>query len=465
MITAMKRRFRHARRIIGYSALVLLILFAVLVGLLNQALPWVEKHPEQIRVWLSERIGESVNFSSAQGQWTRRGPVFTLRDLHVGEGDQTLKVGHANLLIAIYSGLLPGEPLTELKINQLSLQLIQTEDRRWSLKGLPGQTDPNIDPLEKLEGFGELQIEQAALGIRAPLYQLNVDIPRVDLRLRVSNKRLNIGVSAWASTKGAPMSAVLDLSREHYDGTVWVGGENIDMKDWSPLLKATGIRLKSGIGEANVWATLKSQRVTSLQVEADLEKIQIVSSNLVTLENTRAISADAVFDRLEVSAKWAEHKDGWQFTAPKLRFHRNKKVASLDGLMIAGGKKIILRAPQIDLQPAFTLLSLTDQLPKNLRQWLVQATPTARLSHVNLEGSRHGPWKGSVIIHDLNIEPVGSNPGLHGLNGRLQMDGQGGVFDIENKPFKFLWPAGFRQNLDLALNGSMASSRSSASPT
>jgi len=456
MVTAMKRRMRHARRIIGYSALVLLILLAVLVGLLNQALPWVEKHPEQIRTWLSERIGESVNFSSARGQWTRRGPVFTLSDLRVGDGDQTLKVGHANLLIAIYSGLLPGEPLTELKVNQLSLELIQTEDRRWTLKGLPGQTDPNIDPLEKLEGFGELQIEQAALGIRAPRYQLNVDIPRVDLRLRVSNKRLNVGVSAWASTKGAPMSAVFDLSRENYDGTVWVGGENIDMKDWSPLLKATGIRLNSGLGEANAWATLENQRVTSLQTEADLKNIQIVSSNLVTLENTKAISPDAIFDRLEVSAKWAEHKDGWQFTAPKLRFHRNKKVASLDGLVMAGGKKIILRAPQIDLQPAFTLLSLTDQLPKELRQWLVQATPTARLNNVNLEGSREGPWKGSVDIHDLDIEPVGSNPGLHGLNGRLQMDGQGGVFDIENKPFKFLWPAGFRQNLDVALDGSLA---------
>ncbi|MGH8500150.1 MAG: hypothetical protein ACRERV_15295, partial [Methylococcales bacterium] len=66
----MKRRLRHARRIIGYSFLVLLILFAVLVGLLNQALPWVEKHPEQIKEWLSQRIGEPVNFSKAKGGWT-----------------------------------------------------------------------------------------------------------------------------------------------------------------------------------------------------------------------------------------------------------------------------------------------------------------------------------------------------------------------------------------------------------
>jgi uncharacterized protein (TIGR02099 family) len=456
MITAMKRRFRHARRIAGYSVLVLLIFLAVLVGLLNQALPWVEEHPEQIKSWLTQRIGEPVSFSKAKGEWTRRGPVFTLDDLRVGEGDQTLKVGHADLLIAIYSGMLPGEPLTELKINQLSLLLVQTEDLRWTLKGLPGQTDPNIDPLERLEGFGELQIEKASLGIRAPRYQLNVDIPRVDLRLRVSNKRIKAGVSAWASTSSAPMSAVVDFSRSQYDGTVWVGGKNLDMKVWSPLLKATGIILKSGKGEANAWADLKDQRVTSLQTQADLKNIQIVSSKLITLNKANAISPDAKFDRLEVAAKWFEQGNGWQFTAPVLRFHRDKKVASLDGLLIAGGESIVLRAPQIDLQPAFTLLSLTDRLPEGLRQWLVQASPTAQLNDVDLQGSRDGPWKGSVIVSNLNIEPAGNRPGLHGLNGRLQMDGQGGVFEIDPKPIQMLWPVGLRQNLDLTLNGNLA---------
>ncbi|HPO23415.1 MAG TPA: hypothetical protein PK135_01965, partial [Arenimonas sp.] len=440
----MKRRFRHARRIVGYSFLVLLILLAVLVGLLNQALPWVEKHPEQIKEWLSQRIGEPVSFSKATGAWSRRGPVFTLDDLRVGEGDQTLRVGRADLLIAIYSGLLPGEPLTELKVNQLSLQLEQTDDLRWTIKGLPGQADPNIDPLEKLEGFGELQIEKAALGIRAPRYKLNVDIPRVDLRLRVSSKRINVGVSAWASTGSAPLSAVLDLSRNQYDGTIWVGGENLSMKDWSPLLKATGITLKSGEGEANAWANLKNQRVTSLQTQADLKDIQIVSSKLITLDKANAISPDAKFDRLEISAKWVEQNGGWQFIAPTLRFHRKDKIASLDGLLIAGGKNIVLRAPQIDLQPAFTLLSLTDQLPQGMRQWLVQAAPTARLSDVDLKGSRTGPWKGSVVIHDLNIEPSGNRPGVHGLNGRLQMDGQGGGFELATKPVKLVWPVGLR---------------------
>ncbi len=456
MLTAMQRRLRHARRILGYGALVLLILFAVLVGLLNQALPWVEQHPQQIKEWLTQRIGEPVSFSKAKGEWTRRGPVFTLDNLSVGEGEQSLKVERADLLIAIYSGLLPGEPLTELKINQLSLELIQNEAQQWTIKGLPGQADPNIDPLDKLEGFGELQIEKAAFAIRAPRYQLDVTIPRVDVRMRVSNKRLNVGVSAWADTNSAPLSAVLDLSRDTYDGSLWVGGKKLAMPVWSPLLKATGVTLRDGEGEANVWANLKAQRVTSLQTQADLKNVEIVSSKLLRLDTAKAISPDAKFDRVELNSKWFEQKGGWQFTAPLLRFHRDKKIAALDGLVIAGGERIILRAPQIDLQPAFTLLSLTDQLPENFRQWLVQASPTAQLSEVNLQGSRDGPWKGSVIVRDLNIEPAGTRPGLHGLQGRLQMDGDGGVFEVQPGLVTLVWPVGFRQNIDFNLNGNLA---------
>jgi uncharacterized protein (TIGR02099 family) len=457
MVTTLKRRLRHLRRVLAYSALVILILLAVLIGLLSQALPWISTHPKQIQAWLTERIGEPVTFSKAKGEWTRRGPVFTLDDLQVGEGDNSLKVGRAHLLVAVYSGLLPGSPLTELKVGQLSLQLVQDQDQRWSIKGLPGQAaGSQVDPLDKLEGFGELQIEQAALSIEAPLHQLSVKIPRVDLRLRVSDTKIKAGMSAWADTQSAPLNAVFDLSRNSYDGKAWVGGEDLQMQAWSPLLKATGLSFKDGKGQANAWATVQQQRIVRLQATADIENIAILSSNLITLDKVKTISPDARYDRLELNAAWSQNKNGWQFYAPQLQFQRNQKVASLNGLLIAGGKEIILKAPNIDLQPAFALLSLTDQMSPRLREWMVQAAPNARLSQVDLRGSRDGPWVGSMAVKDLQIESAGDRPGLRGLSGRLQMDGQGGVFSIQPAPITFLWPTNFKQDVDITLEGDLA---------
>ena len=98
MTSPLRRRFRHARRVLGYGFLVLLILLATGVGALNQLLPLVERHPDKVANWLSERLGEPVAFESARGEWTRKGPRFTLGGLRIGEGERQLEVGHAELL-------------------------------------------------------------------------------------------------------------------------------------------------------------------------------------------------------------------------------------------------------------------------------------------------------------------------------------------------------------------------------
>ena len=155
MTSPLRRRFRHARRVLGYGFLVLLILLATGVGALNQLLPLVERHPDKVANWLSERLGEPVAFESARGEWTRKGPRFTLGGLRIGEGERQLEVGHAELLVAVYSGLLPGEPLTALKVRDLSLVLEQGEDRRWRMAGLPFQPDPANDSVSLEIGHGD----------------------------------------------------------------------------------------------------------------------------------------------------------------------------------------------------------------------------------------------------------------------------------------------------------------------
>src|SRR5688572_5865215 len=253
MTSPLRRRIRHARRFLGYGALVVLILLATAVGALNQLLPLIEQHPDRIAAWLEERVGQPVAFDRAVGEWTRRGPRFTLDGLRIGRGERVLDIGHAELLVAVYSGLLPGEPLTELKVRELSLVLVQGDDRRWKLDGLPFRETPGADPLETLERLGELQVERARLAIRAPRLKLDAALPRVDLRLRVDGDRLLAGVRVWARDGGAPLTAVADLQRADWSGTLWAGGDRLQLREWSPLLTASGLAV-AGAGELDLWA-------------------------------------------------------------------------------------------------------------------------------------------------------------------------------------------------------------------
>ncbi|MDI2097287.1 hypothetical protein, partial [Klebsiella pneumoniae] len=119
-----------------------------------------------------------------------------LKGLRIGAG-QGLAIGEAEVLVSMYSGMLPGRSLTELRLRGLALDLQQDKDGRWSVRGLP-KSDTGGDPLDALRRLGELQVIDGRLGVHAPGLGIDTTLPRIDLRLRVNGDRLRVGVRAWA---------------------------------------------------------------------------------------------------------------------------------------------------------------------------------------------------------------------------------------------------------------------------
>jgi uncharacterized protein (TIGR02099 family) len=430
-----------------------LILFATLVGIANQLLPLVEQNPDRIAAWLTERVGQPVNFDHARAEWTRRGPRFTLDGLRVGAPGEELHIGLAELQVAMYSGMLPGRPLTELKIRELALGLEQGADRRWRITGLPGEERP--DPLETLEGFGELQIEKARLAVRAPRYRLDLVLPRVDLRLRVGETSLRAGASIWAVEGSAPLRLAADLDRARYGGTLWAGGKELELADWSPLLAASGVRMRGGDGRLDVWSRVVDRKVEQVTVEADLRQVQLASADALPRADGQARPVLTDFERVLATARWDLRGDRWQLQAPRLRFTRDGKDASLDGLRLDGGAVLTLGATSLDLSPLASILALSPKLPAGLRAWLDASHPRAVLHDVALRRDRNGGLRGKVRVSDLAVAPVGTTPGLSGLGAAVDFDGNGGIARLGNAPIVFDWPVGFGPPLDMNLTGSL----------
>lgn len=455
MTTPLRRRMRHTRRWTGYGALVLLILLALLVGVANQLLPMVERHPAQIAAWLSARVGEPVSFSRARAEWSRRGPRFVLDDLHVGRGATQLNIGRAQLQVAMYSGLLPGRPLTELKIRDLALTLVQEADGRWRVIGLPGQ-DGRADPLDRLEGFGELQIEKARLAIQSAKLRIDMRMPRIDARLRVDGPRLRVGVSAWVDLGDRPVSAVLDFQRRRGDGLLWVGGSKLALAHWAPLLASVGVVPEQGSAELALWAELRDRRVSQVTIKADIEHARLRAASPLRLAGGQLMPTRVDFERLQASVRWTTTSNGWRISAPRLNVTRNAKVAHLDNLTIDGGKQYRLVGQELDLSPLAAMLSLSDRLPDSQRLFLQQANPQAVLHDVVIQGRRSGPWHGSLGVSGLILQAHDQQPGLSGLAGQIEFDQNGGVMRLGSSPINFQWPVGLRQPLDVRLSGTLA---------
>jgi len=457
MTTLLRHRLRRARRYALIALAILLVGVALLVGTLSQLLPMVEARPDKVAAWLSERAGQPVAFERLQTRWTRRGPLLQLDGLRIGQGEG-VRVGQAEVLVAVYTGLLPGEPLTQLRLRGLELTLQRADDGRWSVRGLPSANNGG-DPLDSLRRLGELQIIGGKLQVQAPSIGLQTQIPRVDLRLRVDGKRLQVGAKGWIDTQAPPLLAVLDLQRERGDGQAWFSAEPADLAAWSPLLKVAGVQARNGKGELQAWVQLQDHQVVAVTAEGELHDVQLSGALLPSAK----AAPQAGFSELELRARWQVLQDGWRLDAPRLRIAGAQGTQVLDGLLLAGGRHFVLQGKQMDVGPLLQVAALSDQLEPSLRGWLMQSQPSLRFADVSIVGERGGAVRASGELLDAGFAAAGGSPGVSGLRGHFEGDAQSFSLGLKpDHPVRFDWPTGFGVVHELRLSGDLVGWREGA---
>ncbi|HEY5970556.1 MAG TPA: YhdP family protein [Pseudoxanthomonas sp.] len=451
MPTPLRRRLRLARRGIWYLLALVLVCMALVLGVASQVLPQAERHPQKIAVWLSERAGRPVAFDSVDTEWTRRGPLLRLDGLRLGKGEDAVRIGEAEVLVSMYAGLLPGRSFTELRLRGLSLTLQRADDGSWSVLGLPGEKTGG-DPLKNLEGLGELQVIDGKLAVVAPSLGWNLQLPEIDLRLRVNGDRVRAGARAWARKGGTPLQMSFDFDRDSGDGRGYLQADAVDLSAWASLLHYAGVRLESGKGGVRGWVELRRHRVVMATTELQLRQVGLRGAPLAASGKPPQVH----FDQFQGRMRWRLSANGWRLDAPSLRVGSAPDPQVLDGLVVAGGRQYALLADQIDAAPLLSIIGLSDRLPPGLRQWLAQARPGARLSKVALAGSRGEGMHGQGRLDDISFAPVGHSPGIAGLAGDFVGDAEGFALKLDPQTkLRFDWPSGFGVAHDVTLQGEL----------
>lgn len=455
MPTVLRRRLRRVRRGATYTLAVALVLLALVLGTASQVLPLAEQHPDRVAAWLSARAGRPISFDAVQTAWTRRGPLLQLQGLRVGEGEQAFSVGNAEMLVSIYAGLLPGVPLSELRLRGLDLVLEREPDGRWQVRGLPGQRQAGGDPFAALEGLGELQVIDGRLRVVSAANDVDALIPEVDMRLRVDGEQVHAGLRAWSQPAGAggsrntPIDAALRLERETGDGTAWVSATRVDVEPWAPLLAGSGVQVAGGHGSVQVHVGLSGKRIAEVTADVELEQLRLRATDGLVPELALGDASGLV--------RWRLVDGGWRVEAPRLRLEHGGRELDYGGLLVAGGKQPALVAERLELAPLLQIVALSNRLSAAARTWLVASAPGASLQDVEVASGAPGRIRARARVEGLTFEPVGDKPGLRGLAGTLEGDEAGLALQLEpGRSLQFDWPSGFGVVHTLSLAGTIA---------
>ncbi|MGH8032696.1 MAG: YhdP family protein, partial [Luteimonas sp.] len=113
-----------------------------------------------------------------------------------------------------------------------------------------------------------------------------------------------------------------------------------------------------------------------------------------------------------------------------------------------------LRADRVAAGPLLSVAALSDRLTPSLRRWLLASRPEVELRDVQLAGISGGVLRVQAGVRDARFAAVGKSPGLSGLSGALDGDGDGVTFAFDNSAtLGFDWPPGFGVPHDVRLDG------------
>lgn len=439
MIVPWHRRWRLFKRGLWYTLAAVLVVLALGNGIGSQLLPLAERHPQDIAAWLSTRAQRKVAFDHVETEWTRRGPLLRLTNLRIGDGAEPLRVGNAEILVAQYTGLLPGRSFTELRVHGLDLTLKRRADGVWEVRGLPGQQTADADPLSTLEHLGELQVVQAKLRVQAPELGLDLRIPRIDVRLQVAGARVRIGARAWLRDGAVPLAVSADFDRKRGDGRVYANAQQLQLHDLSTLPIPGGVRPAAGDGKLQAWMEVRGHRVVGVQATVAVRDLAVTPAPLPgTPTSVQTLGA------FELNAAWSGSASDWRLHIDRLRIGSGASAQQLNQVAVAGGRHYGLHAQRVDAAPLLQLAALSDVLSPQLRHWLHHAKPGGVLEAVNVAGVRGQRLQVAAHVQGFRFDPVVDAPGMRGVSGWLQGDAEGLRFRFDpTAQVAFDWPAGF----------------------
>lgn len=498
-MTPWRRRLRRSRLVLVSACAFALIAMALMMGLVQLALPWVVSHPEYVTTFLSDKLHRPISIDRMESTWERGGPVLTLHGLHLGAADptqQAMMVPQAALALNFFAWMHKNQRWNEFRVNGLDLTLSHdAPDGSWRIHGMgaaPVDQSHGDNPLFQL---GSLVLHDLHLRMDDTPNQRQLQFGVSELRLinNGSAHRLLARVQCL-ETQSPPMALVAEYHADLRSGQLYLGASQLDLAGLLRLFPIPGLALASGDGDAQFWVDWRSGALNAVRAEVDLRKLILQT----TASFNTAVAGDIVprvsFDRLAFGARLQRSAQGWLADVADLRMDREGLTAipaqvsieqrsiaiapaatnipeasiasafddapdKISAVVNVGASSIIstespeyiASASALDLSALASLSMLSDALPMGIRQWLYNASPRGVVDTVNMRYYSAQDYAVQARVSAISWMPVDKLPGAEGLSIEALGDAQTLSITLPAQtPVHLSMPQLFRSTIELS---------------
>ena len=420
---------RPVRLLVFWSVAVSLILAAVLVGLIQHALPWWASDVDRVARVLSSRLGTPVTIEQALPEWNARGPVVELRGVRFGaDADaQGARIERATWAID-FSGLIrPGRRFSEFRVHGVDITLEKQPDGRWEVLGLPellraAPTRPLAEVLRALPAFA---LRDSRLTIRhAPdrpgITLLLAELVGVDggdeMRWR---GRLMPDSGVEDATATGEIILALDVAGDG-SGRGYIEAKSLALSTWLDAIDVAGLHPVDGRLIGRIWAGFTVDGLRDVQFE--IEQEQSAWALPSDADSNGEDPMPAIVPALSFGGRW-QRKEGTSVLLVDGLAFGDDPPGRIRGQLADGLMRF--RAEGVTHAPLGKLATVTDAMPEPIRRWLRVARPQGVITALDVVMDDQGFRQAAAHLEGLTSAAANGAPGITGLSTRFRADRDG----------------------------------------
>lgn len=452
-MAVMARGFALLVRSAFWLCAMLLVLAALYVSLGRELVPLVAEYRVEAENKAREALAMPVQIGALEGLWRGFSPVLTAHDVTVGEGAGALQLDQVRVVPDVLASLMAQQVrIARLELDGVQLRVVQDQDGRWSLKGLPPRLGPAPDLAQVLmqsQAVKRLSLFNSQVTVQAfeqpprTLTYVNLTLFNGSVRQRLQGRlllpdgqplavqlRTRINAQRWQDS-----DAALYLSLPQSDWAAWVP-PNV-LAQWRLE------RLQLG-GEVWLnWAKGGVQRAVS-RLHVPQLKAGYATRESIALDD---VALNAYFTRTELG--FTVLLDDLAFSRDEQRWGGARIALTQQAESTEVHEQWLLTADRLDLAPLQPLVAALAPLPDNALALLEQLKPQGALRNIQLD-YRPQLADSKRLQFSANLERVGfaawhGSPAAENVSGSISGDLGQGELRVDSEDFSLHFPTLFAE--------------------